>query len=70
MPPLVSHRATTFRACGRGRSYDFEGIVRVGTVAVEEMLGVEEDSLAVFAQVGDRVGDHGQVLFEGSSEGE
>ena len=32
--------------------------------------GVKEDPLAVLAEVGDRVGDHGQVLVQRGSQGE
>ncbi len=54
----------------RGGSHDFEGVGRVGLVAVEEVLGVQEDPLAVLAEVGDRVGDHGEVFLEGCPEGQ
>ena len=53
-----------------GRADDFQGIVRVGPVAVEEVLGVEEDALAVALQVGDGVPDHLEVLLEGGPQGE
>ena len=46
----------------RGDTYDLQGISAVGPVAVEEVLGVEEDPLPVLAQVLDGVGDHLQVL--------
>ena len=39
-----------------------QGILAVGLEAVEEVLGVVEDAAAFSAQVGDRFGDHGQVL--------
>ena len=52
------------------RSYHFKRVLRVGPVAVEEVLGVEEHPLAVLAEVGDRVRDHGQVLFQGGPQGE
>ena len=57
------------RARGGGGFQYFERVVRVGPVAVEEVLGVQEHPLAVLAQVGDRVGDHGEVLFEGGPQG-
>ena len=39
------------RARLHGRPYDLKRVVRVGPVAVEEMLGVEEDSLSLGAQM-------------------
>ena len=58
------------RAGGHGGADHFERVVRVGPVAVKEVFGVEEHPLAVAAEVGDRVGDHGQVLFEGGPQGQ
>ena len=57
-------------ACLHGRPYHFQGVVRVGLVAVEEVLGVEEDPLPVLAQVGDRVRDHREVLLQRGPQGE
>ena len=34
------------------------------------MLGVEEDPLAMLAQVGDRVRDHFEVFFQGGPQGQ
>ena len=53
-----------------GRPDHFQGVVRVGPVAVEEVLGVEEDPLPVLAQVGDRVRDHREVLLQRGPQGE
>ena len=58
------------RAGGRGGPDDLERVARVGLVAVEEVLGVQEHPLSFAPEVGDRVRDHGQVLFEGGPQGE
>ena len=47
-----------------GRRDDLERVRRIGLVAVEEVLGVEEDGAVLRLEVGDRVVDHPQVLFE------
>ena len=47
-----------------GRAQHLERVVAVGAVAVEEVLGVEEDLLALGAQVADGVADHREVLLE------
>ena len=47
-----------------GGLQDGERVVAVRAVAVEEVLGVEDDLAAVRLQVRDRVGDHRQVLVE------
>jgi hypothetical protein len=46
-----------------------EGVGRVGAVAVEEMLGVEEGFAAPGDGVGDGGGDGGEVLVEGGAQG-
>ena len=46
------------------RAEHLEGVVAVGAVAVEEVLGVEEHLLPLLAQVGDGVADHREVLLE------
>ncbi len=48
----------------RGGADDREGIVSVGSVAVEEVLAVDEDVLAQPDQVGDGVVHHRQVLLQ------
>jgi len=53
---------------GRGLD-DLEGVVGVGAVAVEEVLGVEEDAASLAGQEPDGVGDHLEVLLEGGLEG-
>ena len=70
MPPLVSHSAITSApasAAARTHSSAYAGI---GPVAVEEVLGVEEDPLAFCAQVPHRVGDHREVLVERGPQGQ
>ena len=48
-----------------GRHLDhLQRIGRVGAVAVEEVLGVDEDPAALGGEEGDRIGDHGQVLSQ------
>ena len=47
-----------------GRGQDGQREVRVAPVAVEEVLGVEEDAQVVRAQVAHRVGHHGHGLVE------
>ncbi len=51
-------------------AYDGLGVLRVGPVAVEEVLAVDEDAAALGNQVGDGVADHLQVLVEGGAQGE
>jgi hypothetical protein len=41
----------------------------VGEVAVEEVLGVQEDTPPLAAQEGDRVAHHRQVLGPGRAQG-
>ena len=52
------------RARLRRRADALERVPGVGPVAVEEVLGVEEDPLAFRPQVPHRVGDHLEVLVE------
>ena len=52
------------------RAQHLEGVVTVGAVAVEEVLGVEEDMLSLGDEVGDGVVDHRQVLGQGRPQGE
>ena len=47
-----------------GRVQHGEGELGVALVAVEEVLGVEEDALALADEPGDRVADHGDALVE------
>ena len=50
---------------GFGRdAYRFDCVGRIRLVAVEEMLGVDEDPASFTAQVLDRVADHREVLVE------
>ncbi len=48
---------------------DFQGVVRVEPVAVEVVLGVEEDGAAGADEVAHRAADHGEVLGEGGVQG-
>ena len=45
-----------------------QGVIGVGDVAVEEMLGVVDDFLAVILEVADGFGDEDEVLFVGDAE--
>ena len=49
---------------------DLEGVVTVGAVAVEEVLGVEEDGLPLLAQVAHRVAHHREVLLQRGAQRE
>ena len=51
-----------------GRREDRERELRVPAVAVEEVLGVEEDAEARLAQVRHRIGRHGDRLVERGSQ--
>ena len=53
-----------------GDAHDLERVRRVGPVAVEEVLGVEEHPLPLGTQVGHRVADHREVLGERRTQGE
>ena len=53
-----------------GRAQHLEGVRPVGAVAVEEVLGVEEDRLPLLAQVRDRVAHHREVLLERGAQRE
>ena len=54
------------RLCGHPQH--LERVRRIGRVAVEEVLGVEEDSSSLGAQVLDGVADHREVLVEGGPQ--
>nr|BFE82996.1 hypothetical protein GCM10020093_055970 [Planobispora longispora] len=54
----------------RGGAQHLQRVRWVGLVAVEEVLGVEEDSLALRTEVRDRVADHREVLLESRAEGQ
>ena len=51
-----------------GHPDHLQRVAGVGAVAVEEVLGVEEHPLALGRQVPHRVGDHGEVLFQGGPQ--
>ncbi len=53
---------------GGGGLEHAEGVLGVGLVAVEEVLGVEEDAQALAAQEPDGVADHGDALVEGRAQ--
>jgi len=46
-----------------GRLQAVEGEVRVGLVAVEEMLGVEDHFVGLYRRQGDAFSDHGDIFF-------
>ena len=46
-----------------------QGVIGVGDVAVEEVLGVVDDFLAVILDVADGFGDEDEVFFVGDAEG-
>ena len=53
-----------------GRAQHLDGVSRIAAVAVEEVLGVEEDAPTLGAQVGHGVADHREVLLERRAQGE
>jgi len=63
LPPLVSQRITICAPAGRRRAHGSQCIGWVGAQAVKEVFGVVEDRAALLAQIGHRIGDHGQILF-------
>ena len=65
----VAERDHLGAGLGRGAQH-LERVVAVGAVAVEEVLGVEEDRLPLGAQVGDGVADHREVLLERGAQRE
>ena len=58
------------RAGLRCCAQNLHGVGRIAAVAVEEVLGVEEDAPALGAQMGHGVADHREVLLERRAEGE
>ena len=68
MPPLVSQRTTTSARFG-GRPDRFEGIRPVTPETVEEVLAVHKHTLPFGTQVGDRIGDHVEVLAQRRPQG-
>ncbi len=64
----VAQRDHARARLGRGPDA-LDGVGRVGPVPVEEVLGVDEDPLALCRQVPHRVGDHRQVLVERGAQG-
>jgi hypothetical protein len=56
------------RARVGGGTHGGQGVVAIGAEAVEEVLGVEDDFLAVLFQKRHAVGDHGQVVFGRGAE--
>ena len=65
----VAQRDQVGPGLGRG-AHHLQRVGGVGPVAVEEVLGVEENPLALGAQVADGVGDHGEILGRGGAQGE
>ena len=64
VPPLVSHSTSASAPASSAARQDAQGELGIGLVAVEEVLGVEEDPQVVVAQERDRVGHHGHRLVE------
>ena len=58
VPPLVSQSTRQSRAGRLGRPQRRQRVLAVALEAVEEVLGVVDDLVAVLAEVGDRVADH------------
>ena len=52
------------------RAQHLQRVVAIVAVAVEEVLGVEEDGLPLCPEVGDRVADHREILFQRGPQGE
>ena len=65
----VAERHDVGARVGR-HAHHFKRVRRVGAVAVEEMLRVEEHPPALRAQVRDGVADHREVLRQGGAEGQ
>ena len=68
VPPLVSQSTRPSTPALTGGAQAGERVVRVGGEAVEEVLGVEEDALALRLEEAHRVGEHRQVLFQAGLE--
>ena len=69
VPPLVSHRQST-SAPASGRGFErAQREIRVGDVAVEEMLGVVDHFAAVLLQPSHRLADQLEVLLFGDAQG-
>ena len=64
MPPLVSHRTTTSAPASAAVRTTCSGVLGVVEVAVEEVLAVDEDALALAAQVLHGVAHHREVLLQ------
>ena len=64
VPPLVSHSTTQRAPSSIGRLRAGERIVRIGLVAVEEMLAVEQHLAALGLAAAHAVADRGEVLLE------
>src|ERR1019366_7403320 len=61
--------AENISAGGMGGLQGAEGVIGVGDVAVEEMLGVVDEFLAVGLDIADGFGDEDEVLVVGDAEG-
>ena len=68
VPPLVSHRMMTLAPASCGGLQRLQGVLGVVPEAVEEVLGVVEHLAPGRLAVGDRVGDHVQVLLQRRAE--
>ena len=69
MPPLVSQRQSTSAPALLGGLQGLQGVIGVGDVAIEEMLGVVDDFLAVVLDVAHGFGDEDEVFVVGDAEG-
>jgi hypothetical protein len=65
MPPLVSHKTTQRAPASAAAS---KRVIRVGAVAVEEMLGVEHDLVDARRRVTDGIRDHLDVFVAFDAE--
>ena len=68
VPPFVSHRTSVRAPASRAARSVGEGVVAVGLVAVEEVLGVVDDLAAAVDDEADRVRDHVEVLLRRRAE--
>ena len=64
VPPLVSQRTRQSAPASAAACSVGERVVAVGSEAVEEVLGVEDDLVRPRLEEGDGVADHRQVLFQ------
>ena len=51
-----------------GRQNGFQSIFRVTFISIKKMFGIVNHLTLVFLKIGDRIGDHFQILLEGSAQ--